>query len=418
MSYTTAQSGDNYRNWWPSDVMAQFTNLSIDLMREMATESSNFLQMKQRGYALATRQKDISHVIESLNDNYRDSENLVRQHNSAHAQGYHSPYSQDWSSAIDGVDILSNKSLIKTVFPAFSSSIEHVFHIRRAGDFSSQQMGQIMLQQIKPQGCEKLRGRVKNIAHGQDYNIEVQTKDGLVAVKAAKVINAAGPYVADIAKMLGVALPVKNIFHQKLAFEDSHSAVPRNQPFSIDIDETPLDWSNEERATLAEEPELSWLTRPIDGGIHCRPEGAGKWIKLGWAYNRTASQPNPNRELTDDPMFNPNYPEIVLRGAAKLNPKLAQYVESMPANRVHYGGYYTMTQENWPIIGPLDQSGAFVVGALSGFGCMAACAAGSLCADWVCGGQRPDFAKYLSLARYDDPALANIMNRSNDLGLL
>ena len=31
MSFTSAQSGDNYRNWWPHPTMADFTNRSIDL---------------------------------------------------------------------------------------------------------------------------------------------------------------------------------------------------------------------------------------------------------------------------------------------------------------------------------------------------------------------------------------------------
>ena len=46
----------------------------------------------------------------------------------------------------------------------------------------------------------------------------------------------------------------------------------------------------------------------------------------------------------------------------------------------HYGGYYTMTDENWPLIGPMGTDGAYIVGALSGFGSMSACAAGqSMC---------------------------------------
>ena len=66
MSYTSAQSGDNYRNWWPSKLMTQFTDHSISLMHNIARESSNVLQMKQRGYALATRQTNIEDLIGTL----------------------------------------------------------------------------------------------------------------------------------------------------------------------------------------------------------------------------------------------------------------------------------------------------------------------------------------------------------------
>ena len=39
MSYTSAQSGDNYRNWWPHPVMTAFTNDSIDELDRLAQDS-------------------------------------------------------------------------------------------------------------------------------------------------------------------------------------------------------------------------------------------------------------------------------------------------------------------------------------------------------------------------------------------
>ena len=417
MSYTSAQSGDNYRNWWPSDVMAQFTNQSISLMREIADQSSNVLKMKQSGYVLATRRKDINDLLSALNANYDKSEGLIRVHDGPFGGGYLNPLSQDWASPIKGVDVISNKSLINSTFPKFSSEIENVLHIRRAGDISGQQMGEYMLQQIKPLGCKRLRGHVQSIEKDKTYTLEIKTPDGLISLTAEKIVNAAGPYVTDIANMLDIELPIENVFHQKIAFEDHLSLVPRDQPFSIDIDQTTLSWSDEERDALVEDESLSWLTRPIEGGIHCRPEGAGKWIKLGWAYNRQTSIPDNNTQLIEDPHYNPYFPEIVIRGAAKLNPSLEPYIATLPTNRVHYGGYYTMTKENWPLIGPLDQSGAFIAGAMSGFGSMSACAAGSLCADWVCEGELPEYAQALSLARYQDKELLQQLQQQN-IGLL
>ena len=35
MAFTSAQSGENYRNWWPHPVMTAFTDLSISLMEEI-----------------------------------------------------------------------------------------------------------------------------------------------------------------------------------------------------------------------------------------------------------------------------------------------------------------------------------------------------------------------------------------------
>ncbi len=44
MSYTSAQSGDNYRNWWPHRTMTAFTEDSIDLMARLAADVERHLQ--------------------------------------------------------------------------------------------------------------------------------------------------------------------------------------------------------------------------------------------------------------------------------------------------------------------------------------------------------------------------------------
>ncbi|HLM12730.1 MAG TPA: FAD-dependent oxidoreductase, partial [Reyranella sp.] len=90
----------------------------------------------------------------------------------------------------------------------------------------------------------------------------------------------------------------------------------------------------------------------------------------------------------------------------------------LPSRLSHYGGYYTMTRENWPLIGPMATKGAFVAGALSGYGTMAACATGALVAAWVFGEKLPDFARPLGLARYDDEALMRSLLTATNTGVL
>ena len=85
---------------------------------------------------------------------------------------------------------------------------------------------------------------------------------------------------------------------------------------------------------------------------------------------------------------------------------------------MHYGGYYTMTAENWPLIGPVGPPDSYVVGALSGFGSMTACAAGRLCAAWVGGNALPDYAEGLSLERYKDDDLIDQLQNNSNKGLL
>ena len=156
---------------------------------------------------------------------------------------------------------------------------------------------------------------------------------------------------------------------------------------------------------LLEDPEFRWLAETMSGAIHCRPDGGdnGSWIKLGWAYNTTPAIASWNLPLDD------YFPDIVLRGASRLNPSLKTYYGNLPRNMHHYGGWYTLTDENWPLIGPMSSDGsldgAFMNCALSGFGTMAACAGGELCAAWVSGTDLPAYARDFSLDRYQNQPL-------------
>ena len=390
MSFTSAQSGDNYRNWWPHPTMVEFTNASIDLMERIAVESSNVLQMTRSGYAAASRNADIDVLIADLHAGYGSGDpNLVRIHSKSSVKNYRAPASTNWNDVPDGVDVLSNRQLIQQIFPSFSNNITSVLHIRRAGEISSQQMGQYMLGQISEAGGKRLRGRLQGVTFNGRFTLEIDGPDGIEIINAETIVNAAGPFAKDVAAMLGVDLPIRNVFQQKIAFEDHLGAIPRALPFSIDLDDQQLKWTAEERELLVEDPQMQWLLKDICGGVHCRPEGGatGTWVKLGWAYNDEASEPE--EEPVNDTHFDPQFPEIVLRGAMALNPALGQYIESFPNRCSHYGGYYPMTHENWPLIGPLGVDGAFVTGALSGFGSMSACAAGALCASWIAGGSLP-----------------------------
>ncbi len=419
MSFTSAQSGDNYRNWWPHPTMVEFTNYSINLMERIALESSNVLHMTRRGYALTTRRTDIDDLIAELHAGYGGAEfDLIRIRSGPAPKSYRPPVSADWTEAPDGVDVLSNQDLIRRTFPSFSAEIANVLHIRRAGDISGQQMGQYMLERVKEAGGKRLCVQLRSIEQHQRFLLEVEGPDGIEQINADVIVNAAGPFAREMASMIGVDLPIKNLFQQKLAFDDQYGAIPRQLPFSLDLDDQELDWTAEERDLLADDPDLAWLVRPISGGTHCRPEGGdnGTWIKLGWAYNRKASEPQ--QELANDLHFDAQFPEIILRAATALNPSLKRYSESFPSRWSHYGGYYTMTRENWPLLGPLGVDGAFIVGALSGFGSMSACAAGALCATWITDGDLPDYATQLSLARYDDEKLMTEIVNSPSKGIL
>jgi glycine/D-amino acid oxidase-like deaminating enzyme len=400
MSLTSAQSGENYRNWWPHPVMTAFTDHSIDLLQALDEESGGRLNMTRGGYALATRRSRPEDLIRDLYRGYGATGGEIRLRESL-ACDYQSPTRTPWSATAGGVDVLLAPELIRATFPSFAQDIGTVIHIRRAGSISAQQLGQFMLEAIRASGARLIRANVTRIDGTAPFMLELASTDGPAVIRADRIVNAAGPHLRDIGAMLGEEIPVKCVYQQKIAFEDRDGAIPRDMPFSIDLDGQTLAWTDEDRELLASDPATRKLVEPMNGGIHCRPDGAvgGKWVKLGWAYNQDPADPH-----GPDPM-DPQFPDTVLRGASRLHPALAAYIGRLPRGARHYGGYYTMTEENWPLIGPMKTPGAFLAGALSGFGSMAACATGSICAAWVRNEPVPDFARSLTTSRYDDHAL-------------
>ena len=401
MSLTSAQSGENYRNWWPHPVMTAFTDHSITLMEQLDTASGGRLHMTRGGYALMTRRAAPDDLLGDLHRGYGSGPGKIRIRNTA--GDYRPPRRTPWQEAPDGVDVLLDRDLIRGTFPACAPDIATVIHVRRAGSVDTQQMGQYMLEGIRAAGGRLVRAEVMAIAPGPPFVLDLAT--GPLA--ADRVVNAAGPYLRDVAAMLGEDLPVKCVYQQKIAFPDVEGAVPRDMPFTIDLDGQVLAWSDEDRAILAADDATRHLTEPMKGGIHCRPDGPvdGDWIKLGWAYNETASDPHGAEPI------DPQFPDTVIRAASRLNPRLGAYIGRLPRGARHYGGYYTATEENWPLIGPMATPGAYVAGALSGYGSMAACAAGAICAAWIAGRPIHDYARSFGLDRHADAALMNELAR-------
>ena len=75
------------------------------------------------------------------------------------------------------------------------------------------------------------------------------------------------------------------------------------------------------------------------------------------------------------------------------------------------GGYYCKTEENRPVIGPLPVEGAYVLGALSGYGVMGSHAGAELLAAHLTSNRLPDYARWFLPSRYDDPAYRKEVER-------
>jgi glycine/D-amino acid oxidase-like deaminating enzyme len=96
---------------------------------------------------------------------------------------------------------------------------------------------------------------------------------------------------------------------------------------------------------------------------------------------------------------------------------MAAYVSRLPRAFVD-GGYYTKTRENRFLAGPLPVEGAYLIGALSGYGLMASSVAADLLAAHVTGAPLPPYAPAFMLGRYDDPAYHALLDTWPDSGQL
>ncbi|MGB1012386.1 MAG: NAD(P)/FAD-dependent oxidoreductase, partial [Thiolinea sp.] len=171
MALTSAQSGENYRNWWPHSVMTAFTDHSIDLMEAIARESNNRIHMTRRGYVLATRSADPAQLLDELQTGYgENAEQLIRVHDTNNHR-YQPADSADWQCAPTGVDVLKHQQLIRHYFPHYDDDIKTLIHIRRAGDIDSQQLGQYMLEAFKQAGGQRITGQVTAIAEQDGFRV-------------------------------------------------------------------------------------------------------------------------------------------------------------------------------------------------------------------------------------------------------
>jgi glycine/D-amino acid oxidase-like deaminating enzyme len=403
LSLTSDKSTEAYRNWWPGpdQAMTAFMNRSIDLIEAMARATDNRIGMNRRGYLFATAEPATAARLETLAlTAERLGSGPVRVH-AGRSGCYQAAPATGFAEAPTGADIITDSNLIRQHFPQLAPDTVAVLHARRAGWLSAQQLGMVMLERARANGVKLLRAKVVavTLAGGRVHTVEVEQGGERQSLPASELVIAAGPMQKEIAALIGVDLPVFAERHLKISFQDRLGAVPRTSPMLIWLDRQHLAWSEEERATLAGEPETRWLLEEFPPGVHARPDGSGERGTLLVLFNYEAGATNVVFPLPEAP----HYAEIALRGAARMVPALAGYFGAGVRAFID-GGYYIKTRENRPLIGPLPVEGAYISGAFSGFGVMAACAAGDLLARHITGAALPHYAPAFLLERYGEPA--------------
>jgi glycine/D-amino acid oxidase-like deaminating enzyme len=404
LTLTSDKSTEAYRNWWPGpgDSMVRFMNRSIDLLEKTAEESDNVFHMNRRGYVFLTADPGQAAFMEgSAQEISQLGAGPLRCHGDGRRDApYPRRVAEGFDPRVAGADLVMGPTRIRRQYPFVTERAVAMLHVRRCGWLSAQQLGMYLLEQAKAHGTRFVLGRVSGVGVG-NHDIEtvrVRTETEEVQVYTRHFVIAAGPLLKDVGNMIGVDIPVFNELHGKVAFQDVLGVVPRDAPLMIWTDPVRLRWSEEERKELHAHRELRWLLDTFPGGVHFRPEGGAdsRTLLSIWTYHVEAQ----------DPVWPPHFPfeygEVVIRGLSVMLPGLAGTLEKMGRPYVD-GGYYCKTPENRPLIGPLPVEGAFVIGALSGFGIMASMAAGELLSLHVAGLDLPDYAPAFLLSRYEDP---------------
>jgi len=419
LSLTSDKSTECYRNMWPGpgDAMVSLMNRSIDIMENLAHESSNIFHLNRRGYVYATADPNRIPFFKRF---AKEANELgvgpVRYHIDQPGNlAYTPPHAVGFDDQPIGVDLILDPGVIQNHFPYLSKSVVALIHARRCGWFSVQQLGMYMLERAREHGVRFLSARVERVevVSGRVQAVKLRNGGMPITISTRNFVNAAGPFLKEVGRMVGVELPVFSELHLKMSFKDSLGVVPRNAPMLIWTDPIRLPWLEEERAVLAESEETKQLLKELPPSVHTRPEGGSDSdILIGlWAYHIVPVEP------VFPFSIDPRYSEIVLRGLVTMIPGLKVYIDRLPKSVVD-GGYYTKTRENRPLIGKLPVEGAYVIGALSGFGVMTACGAGELLAAHLTGSKLPHYAPAFVLERYEDPGYQKLLEDWGESGQL
>jgi glycine/D-amino acid oxidase-like deaminating enzyme len=301
---------------------------------------------------------------------------------------------------------------VRQVFPYLTENAYAALHTRRCGWFSGQQLGMEQLERARAAGARLVDGRVEEVLlkGGRVSGVRIAEAGATTMISTPCFVDAAGPFLKPVAAMLGVELPVYSEAHLKVSIDDQLEVVPRDAPLLTWSDPQTIAWSDEERELLAESEETRWLTEQMPAGVHLRPEGRSHILIL-WPYHAAPVPETFPIEIPDE------YAEVCLRGISTMIPGLAAYLDRLPKPYID-GGYYTKTRENRPLGCPLPVEGAFVHGALSGFGLMVASATSELLAHHIAGETPPDYAPAFSLERYEDPEYLQKLEDWGDVGQL
>lgn len=353
LSLTSSKGTEAYRNYWPGpdDTLARFMDRSIDLLDALDSESEHAFELNRRGYVFLT-----ANPAEAARLSTHQSHSTV---------------------------FLDDARAIRARYPFITARVAAMLHARRAGFMNAKKLGSWLLARAGASGVELVRNNVTELIVGNGRVTGVRLESGS-RIDTGAFVLAAGPLLPDWTARLELHVPIVNELHSKISFEDEAGVIPRDAPLMIWNDAVDL-------GALGVFP----------AGVHFRPRGERQILGI-WTYDTRIEEP------VFPPVFADDYREIVIRGLAAMVPGLAVYAERS-REAIADGGYYCKAPDNRPLIGPTPIEGAYVLGALSGFGIMASQAGADLLALHLLERPLPDYAAAFHPGRFDDPAYQQVL---------
>ena len=357
LSLTSAKGTEAYRNYWPGpdDTMERFMNRSIDLLDELDRETNQAFELNRRGYVFFTADP-------------AEANRLRHRHGPT-------------ATFVDDVPTIRRR------FPFVTDRACALLHVHRAGYMNAAKLGACLLERGRAHGVELVRDEVIDLIVSNQRFVGVHLASGS-RIDAGAFVLAVGPLLPAWNERLGLDLTIVNELHGKIAFNDDAGVIPRDAPLMI--------WNDA--------VDLGAFGR-FPAGVHLRPRGARTVLGI-WTYDAHIES------ATFPPTFASDYFDIVIRGLATMIPGLNAYYDQGSTALVD-GGYYCKTPDNRPLIGPTAIDGAYVLGALSGFGIMASQAAAALLATHLLDTPRPDYSAAFHPKRFTDPAYRALLTTSD-----
>lgn len=277
----------------------------------------------------------------------------------ATVDGYHKVGVAD-SEFLTGDEVLKR-------WPWLSPEIKAAAYREKDGWFSAHEVTQGFAR-AADQAMFYLRTRATGIESDAKGVSAVITDRGRINTRV--VVNAAGPFAIDVARWLGVDLPIYQMRRQRV-FVAPHPKIPSEAPLVMDV----------------------------DNDSYWRPETGG--ALLGW--HDPEEQKSPPLE---DPQGDWDFPAMNLEKVARLSPFWMDVVEDLKQEDLSvYAGQYVHAPDDQPILGPVAEIPGFYLNCAYWPGVMLSAAAGRWTCDMITGRMDPA-SNPLRLSRFEEGVAA------------